>query len=88
MMEGAVQELRPLVGTHPACRVLGVSSATLYRHRHPQRPKTPRLRVTPPRALSGAERDAVLSELHSERFVDSSPAAVWATLLDEGHYLA
>ena len=26
--------------------------------------------------------------LHSERFVDSSPAQVWATLLDEGRYLA
>jgi putative transposase len=30
----------------------------------------------------------VLSELHSERFVDSAPAHVWATLLDEGRYLA
>lgn len=88
MMEGAVQELRPLVGTHPACRALGVSSATLYRHRRPPLPRTPRQRVTPARALSGAERDAVLSELHSERFRDASPAAVWATLLDEGRYLA
>ena len=26
----------------------------------------------------------MLAELHSERFVDSSPAQVWATLLDEG----
>jgi putative transposase len=30
----------------------------------------------------------VLAELHSDRFVDSSPAQVWATLLDEGRYLA
>jgi putative transposase len=29
-----------------------------------------------------------LDELHSERFVDCAPAAVWATLLDEGRYLA
>jgi putative transposase len=29
----------------------------------------------------------VLETLHDERFVDSSPAAVWATLLDEGTYL-
>lgn len=27
-------------------------------------------------------------QLHSERFSDSSPAQVWATLLDEGTYLA
>jgi Transposase and inactivated derivatives len=30
----------------------------------------------------------VLEQLHSERFVDASPAEVWATLLDEGTYLA
>jgi putative transposase len=34
------------------------------------------------------ERDAVLETLHGERFVDHSPAQVWATLLDEGRYLA
>ena len=30
----------------------------------------------------------VLTELYSERFADASPAAVAATLLDEGRYLA
>jgi putative transposase len=30
----------------------------------------------------------VLEQLHSPRFVDASPAEVWATLLDEGTYLA
>jgi putative transposase len=44
--------------------------------------------VTPARALSELEREAVLGELHSERFVDCSPAEVYATLLDEGRYLA
>lgn len=29
----------------------------------------------------------MIEVLHSERFVDSSPAQVWATLLDEGRYL-
>ena len=42
----------------------------------------------PARALSEPEREAVLAELRSERFIDSSPAQVWATLLDEGRYLA
>lgn len=42
--------------------------------------------ATPARALSEAERDTVL-EGHSQRFVDSSPAQVWATLLDEDRYL-
>jgi hypothetical protein len=31
---------------------------------------------------------AVLEMLHGERFVDASPAATYATLLDEGTYLA
>ena len=39
-----------------------------------------------PRALDSAEREAVLACLHEERFQNSSPAAVYATLLDEGRY--
>jgi putative transposase len=41
----------------------------------------------PARALRPAEREAVLACLHEERFQDRSPAAVYATLLDEGEYL-
>ena len=40
-----------------------------------------------PRALSPAERAAILGVLHAERFADTAPAEVWATLLDEGTYL-
>jgi putative transposase len=43
-------------------------------------------RPSPARALRPAERDAVLARLHEERFQDRSPAAVYATLLDEGEY--
>jgi putative transposase len=88
MIEQAVEELTPLVGTRPACRALGASHATISRRRRPPAPRPRRPRPAPARALSGAERAAVLAELRSERFVDSSPAAVWATLLDEGRYLA
>jgi putative transposase len=41
-----------------------------------------------PRALSPTERVAVLDVLHAPRFQDAAPAAVYATLLDEGTYLA
>jgi putative transposase len=41
-----------------------------------------------PRALGPTERAAVLEVLHSPRFRDAAPAAVYATLLDEGAYLA
>lgn len=88
MIEQTVEELTPVVGTRPACRALGAAPATIYRRRRPPEPRPPRPRPPPERALSAAEREAVLAELCSERFTDSSPAQVWATLLDEGRYLA
>jgi len=88
MIEQTVDELTAIVGTRPACRALGAAPATIYRRRRPPAPRAPRPRAAPARALSLDEREAVLAELHSERFIDSAPAAVWATLLDEGRYLA
>jgi len=87
MIEQTVEELTPLIGTRPACRALGASHATIYRRRRPSEPRAPKPRPTPARALSEPEREAVLEVLHCERFVDSSPAQVWATLLDENQYL-
>ena len=75
-------------GMTGACRAMGVPRATAYRHKHPRPPGAPRPRPRSPLALSEEERAAVLAELHSERFVDAAPAAVYATLLDEGRYLA
>jgi len=88
MIEQAVAELTPIVGARPACRALGASPVTIYRRRRPPQPRPSRPRGVPARALSEPERQAVLGVLHSERFVDCSPAQVWATLLDEGRYLA
>jgi putative transposase len=83
-----VDELAPVVGTRPACRALGASVATVYRRRRPPEPRPSRPRPRPAKALSDQEREAVLELLHCERFVDCSPAQVYATLLDEGRYLA
>jgi len=88
VIEQAVEELTPIVGTRPACRALGASPATIYRRRNPPAPRQPRPCSAHPRALSEAERDAVLAQLRSPRFVDAAPAEVYATLLDEGTYLA
>jgi putative transposase len=88
MIQATVEELTPVVGTRPACRALGAAPATIYRRRTPPPPRPARPRRPAQRALTDAEREAVLAELHSERFADSSPAQVWATLLDEGRYLA
>lgn len=87
MILDAVDELTPLLGTRPACRALGASHATVYRHRQPRKPRAHRPRNPPARALSPEERGVVLAELHSERFADCAPAQVRATLLDQGRYL-
>jgi len=75
-----------------ACDAIGAAQASYYRrHRHspaPPRPATVPQRDRPqPRALNTAEQQAILAELHSERFADLAPAEVWAILLDEGRYL-
>jgi putative transposase len=80
----AVNELAPDVGIHAACDALGVVRSSFYRQQHPAPVAEPR--PTPPRALSAGERETVLAHLHEERFQDRSPAAVQATLLDEGVY--
>jgi putative transposase len=83
----AVTELAIDVGTSAACQVLWMPRASYFE----QRRKASALdvaspRPSPARALHPAERDAVLARLHEERFQDRSPAAVYATLLDEGEY--
>jgi putative transposase len=82
-----VEELTPVIGTRSACRALGAAPATVYRRRRLPAPRPARPRPTPARALSEAERERVLEVLHCQRFVDCSPAQVWATLLDEDAYL-
>ena len=87
-MIAAARELAPRVGKVEACRTLGLPRASYYRAGQGPVEKTPpESRRTPARALSGAERQVVLETLHSDRFVDRTPAEVYATLLDEGTYL-
>jgi putative transposase len=81
----AAESLAPTVGVSAACRALNVPRGSLYRARQPVSPPAPR--PTPERALTEAERQTVRDELNSERFQDSSPRQVFATLLDEGTYL-
>lgn len=90
MIETAVSELIPVVGTRGACAVVGRARATHYRRLTPPppRPGPKREPAVQPRALSPSERARVLETLHSERFIDMSPPSVYATLLDEGIYLA
>lgn len=75
------------MGTTPACVALGVSRATLYRHRQFPEAAPAKVRAKPQRSLSENEKKQILSCLNSERFMDCSVAEVYATLLDEGTYL-
>ena len=83
----AVTELATAVGTRAACLALWVPRGSYYRDR---RSAPSRIRTAPRpssvRALAAAERETILAYLHHERFQDRSPAAVYATLLDEGQY--
>ena len=82
-----VEQFAERVGVRRACDTLGLSRASFYRERRASR-GTPAPRPRPPLALSAEERDHALAVMHSERFVDTAPRAVYATLLEEGQYLA
>ena len=75
------------VGKAAACQALGVARASLYRFCQPSSFTDAPQRSAPPRALEPAERQTILDQLNSERFVDQAPAQVYAALLDEGQYL-
>jgi putative transposase len=89
----AVLQLSSTVGVESACGALGIPRASFYRHRPLLGPAlsaslpAPAARPLSARALSGDERESVRALLNSERFQDCSPAAISATLLDEGQYL-
>jgi putative transposase len=89
LVSTAVEELAPVLGLASACSLVGISKATWYRWQ--SAPSETAARAggrAHPRALSGPERARVLEVLKSERFERASPHAVYATLMDEGVYLA
>ncbi|MGQ0744036.1 MAG: DDE-type integrase/transposase/recombinase [Acidimicrobiales bacterium] len=88
MIDAAFAKIEAIAGTRAACAAVGRPRASHYRRGQPPRLGPPAPRPTPPNALSASEAQAVLAVLHSERFADAAPAQVWATLLDEGAYLA
>jgi putative transposase len=81
----AVMSLGTDVGKKAACESLSIPRSTYYRHISPREPEV-KQRLLPPLALSGEEQQRVLAVCHEERFWDSAPRQVYATLLDEGLY--
>ncbi len=83
----AVTDLAVDVGTRTACQTFSMPRASYYRDRRKaSSPAVTAPRPSPARALHPVERETVLAHLYEERFQDRSPAAVYATLLDEGQY--
>ena len=78
----AVTELATTAGIQAACQALALPRASFYRKLHPYSSASP-VRRRSARALGPQEKETVLACLHEERFQDRSPAAVYATLLDE-----
>ena len=90
MIDEAIEELTPIVGTTAACAAVGRPRQTHYRwhRRSPVPPRPERVAVLQPRALNEVQRKQVLTVLHCDEHVDEAPATVYAKLLDQGIYLA
>ena len=73
------------VGVSQACLWLGVARSQYYRRQQPKAEACTPSRSR--RALGEQEKTQVRDLLNSERFCDASPRQVYATLLDEGHYV-
>ena len=89
MLDTAVDEMVDRgVTRRAACQAMGRPRASHYRAKHGPLHGPPSPRPRSHRALEPAEVDEIIEALTSERFCDQAPAQVWATLLDEGTYLA
>ena len=84
-----IEEMSASVPVGPACEALGVSRATLYRHRRMPLVHAPKaVQRACPRRLSPEEQEHLLAVLRSQEFADQPPREVYATLLERGQYLA
>ena len=88
MIDECFALIEPLLGTRTARAAVGRARASHYRKLKPLLTTEPKPRPAPPNKVSEHEVDAIVEQLRSPRFVDSSPDQVYFTLLDEGTYLA
>ena len=82
------ESLAKEVNTQQACAALAISRASYYRWKDwEEHGRKERRSNRPPLSLSTEEERIVLDILHSDRFVDQAPQAVYNALLDEGEFL-
>ena len=75
------------ITTRDAKRLTGIARSSAERDRRRPTPAAP-VRRAPANALTPAEREQVLRLLNSAEFVDAAPAQIYASLLDQGVYVA
>jgi len=87
----AICEAKKEIPISSLCSALGVSRAAFYRTHSPSPSPALPPKITPrkphPRALTADERSKALQTLNQEKFMDSPPRQVYASLLDEGVYI-
>lgn len=75
------------IGLSSTSQATGLARSNLYRWANPSTGPEKKPRPSPSRALSQDEKDRILAVLNSQRFCDSTPRDIYASLLDEGAYL-
>lgn len=75
------------ITTRDAKRLTGIARSSAERDRRRPTPAAS-VRRAPANALTPAEREQVLRLLNSAEFVDAAPAQIYASLLDQGVYVA
>jgi len=89
IMDAGVDELVASgVNRRRACKVLACARAGHYRRRRAPLQGPPEPRPRSHRAITPDEQQQIVATLNSERFCDRAPAQIWATMLDEGTYVA
>lgn len=89
-MNIAFGELREAaVPIRRACGLIGRARATHYRHARGRRHGPSQARTVPDngQALSGTERQAVLTLINTDPYADLAIAQIWARELDAGNYV-
>ena len=76
------------VPIYKCCDALSIPTRTYYRWRRNTNDRRLGAKRVNPRALSEQEKDAIVATCCSERFVDTNPYEIVATLAEEGTYLA
>ena len=88
-MIATIRESSPELPISYACAALSIPRSVYYYHvnGYGKRRSGSVSHSNPSWALSEAERELVLSHLHSPDFIDRSPGQIYATLLDMGIYI-